>query len=198
MFLSRLFFIIADDILLLPLAHCLPISSSLLIDRAFFPPDLNTFLPLYYQHFVFLTCRNLASHLQTSFPYVDVNPIPVFLLLGIAHTSSISAAHCAPIPQALAFCPSLFSIALVVTYSRKHSCSQEVTAVVEVLLYIYTMRIYILYILRGFSFILLFYVYDWNKRFWERRKKEQRNGGFMIIKFKRLLLSLMWHNHALR
>lgn len=78
MFLSRLFFIIADDILLLPLAHCLPISSSLLIDRAFFPPDLNTFLPLFYQHFVFLTCRNLASHLQTSFPYVDVNPIPVF------------------------------------------------------------------------------------------------------------------------
>lgn len=79
MFLSRLFFIIADDILLLlPLAHCLPISSSLLIYRAFFPPDLNTFLPLFYQHFVFLTCRNLASHLQTSFPYVDVNPIPVF------------------------------------------------------------------------------------------------------------------------
>lgn len=162
----------------------------------FFPPDLNTFLPLYYQYFVFLTCRNLAAHLQTSFPYVDVNP--VFLLLGIAHTSSISAAHCAPIPQALAFCPSLFSIALVVTYSRKHSCSQEVTAVVEVLLYIYTMRIYILYIVWGFSFILLFYVYDWNKRFWERRKKEQRNGGFMIIKFKRLLLSLTWHIHALR
>lgn len=38
MFLSRLFFLIADDVLLfLPFARCLHISSSLLIYRAFFP-----------------------------------------------------------------------------------------------------------------------------------------------------------------
>lgn len=165
MFLTRPFFIIADAVLLVPFAHYLPICSSLLIYRVFFL-DIATFFTLLHHASLILTCRNLASHLQTSFPSVDISPSLVFSIPRTAPARAISVTLSTPVPSTLAlhlplfFSPVLLLSVLVEVWAVHKQKLQAKAAVGEPLL------------LSGFISTILLFVYRRQKTNMLGRRKE--------------------------